>query len=101
MVSVLKKLFSVRYSPYDLRVMSNERDFKADLSHTQNLMLALGLSQRTVLLCSQDFIESELSQFESVAYGVMPEVYLPILIIMPLCLKLLTTISSSSHLVLH
>lgn len=54
--------------------MSNERDFKSDLSHTQNLMLALGLSQRTVLLCSQEFIESELEQFESVAYGVMPEV---------------------------
>ena len=61
-------------SPYDLKVMSNERDFKSDLSHTQNLMLALGLSQRTVLLCSQEFIESDLQQFESVAYSVMPEV---------------------------
>jgi len=63
----------IENSPYDLKVMSNERDFKSDLSHTQNLMLALGLSQRTVLLCSQEFIESDLQQFESVAYSVMPE----------------------------
>lgn len=62
------------FSPYDLKVMTNERDFKTDLSHTQNLMLAIGLSQRIVLACSQEFVENDLTQFESVANGVLSDV---------------------------
>ena len=54
--------------------MTNERDFKADLSHNSNLLLAISLCQRIVLVCSQEFVENDLPQFESVAYGVMTEV---------------------------
>ncbi|XP_067949950.1 uncharacterized protein [Watersipora subatra] len=64
---------TIENSPHDLKVMTNERDFKADLSNTSNLLLAITLSQRIVLVCSQEFVENELPQFESVAYGVMSE----------------------------
>lgn len=46
--------------------MTNERDFKSDLSNTQNLMLALGLSQKIIVVISQEFIENDLKAFESV-----------------------------------
>lgn len=58
-------------SPNDLKVMTSERDFRADLSQTQNLTLSLGLSQRTVLLCSHEFVENDLKQFESALNSVI------------------------------
>jgi len=61
-------------SPHDLKVITNERDFKSDLTHTQNLMLAIALAQRTVLLCSQEFVENDLQQFETIVYSALPEV---------------------------
>ncbi|KAF6024855.1 hypothetical protein EB796_016842 [Bugula neritina] len=60
-------------SPHDLKVITNERDFKSDLTHTQNLMLAIALAQRTVLLCSQEFVENDLQQFETIVYSALPE----------------------------
>lgn len=52
--------------------MTSERDFKTELTVTQNLTLALGLSSRTVLVCSQEFLETDWKQAESIVNMVMP-----------------------------
>ncbi|KAF6033944.1 hypothetical protein EB796_007747 [Bugula neritina] len=63
----------IENSPNDLKVLTSEKDFKADLNATQNLMLAMGLSRRTVLHCTQEFMESDYANYESAVQHVMPE----------------------------
>lgn len=61
-------------SPNDLKVLTSEKDFKSELNPTQNLMLAMGLSQKTVLHCTQEFVENDLANFEAAIQHVLQEV---------------------------
>lgn len=70
-LTVLLKVTLDFCSPHDLKVMTSDRDFRSELTSTQNLTLALGLSQRTVLLCSHEFIENDLKPFESALNSVI------------------------------
>lgn len=54
--------------------MTSEKDFKGELSATQNLMLAMGLSQKTVLHCTQDFVDNDLQNFIQAVPHVLQEV---------------------------
>lgn len=61
-------------SPHDLKVLTSEKDFKSELNATQNLMLAIGLSQKTVLHCTQEFVENDLANYEAAVQHVLQEV---------------------------
>jgi len=85
-IRIIVILYNIKYysiytislsSPNDLKVLTSEKDFKADLNATQNLMLAMGLSRRTVLHCTQEFMESDYANYESAVQHVMPEVITP------------------------
>jgi len=54
--------------------MTTERDFKPELSATNNLRLALSLSQWVVLYCSQEYIENDYPTFETTAANTLSEV---------------------------
>lgn len=45
--------------------MTSMDDYKPELTATQNLMLCAGLSQKTVLLCSQEFADNNLNNYIS------------------------------------
>ncbi|XP_067945395.1 uncharacterized protein [Watersipora subatra] len=60
-------------NPHDLKVLTSEKDFKSELNATQNLMLAIGLSQKTILHCTGEFIENDLANFESAVQHVLSE----------------------------
>lgn len=62
------------HSPHDLKVMTSEKDFKSELNATQNLMLCMGLSQRTVLHCTQEFVDNDLKNFITAVPHVLQEV---------------------------
>ena len=54
--------------------MTSEKDFKSELSATQNLMLCMGLSQKTVLHCTQEFVDNDLKNYISAVPHVLQEV---------------------------
>ena len=54
--------------------MTSEKDFKSELSATQNLMLCMGLSQKTVLHCTQEFVDNDLKNYISAVSHVLQEV---------------------------
>lgn len=59
--------------PMELKCLTNQRDFKTDLTPVQNVILAIGISQRTVVVCTQRFIDKDLQTFCTAAGLVMAE----------------------------
>lgn len=62
------------YRPNDMKIMTSGHDFKSECTTSENVLISAPKCLRTVVFCTQEFIDNDLHDFNSAVSIVLKEV---------------------------